>query len=148
MCSSDLVRKTRQIPANTPAESNSLPFLYVVTERSVPSQITLCGLLGMDQKKRVPLLEDFWELSDSARQKLIRILVRQHMQECNGQIPFFGQIRYYTLSRKPMEITDELLVFDPSGERVYGQNISRKDLKIGMIIVSHTKKPINPNLFL
>ncbi len=141
------VRKARQIRVDTAAEAASLPFLHVVTERSVPSQITLCGLLGMDRKKRVPLPKDFWELPNSAQLKIVSILIRKHMQECNGQIPFFGQIRYYTLSRKPMETTDELLVFNPTGERVYGQNITRKDLIIGSIVLSHNNRQINPGIF-
>lgn len=136
------IRDSTHMQEGHRAIEDSRPFLHVVTERAVPSQITLCGFLGMNKKKRVLLPEEFWALSAGDQQHLIGTLVREHMQECDGWIPFFGRIRFYVLFHKTGDPSKEIRVFDTFERIVENSSLSSRDLSVGEAVVFHKHYPI------
>ena len=91
------------------------PHLFVVTERRVPTQIFICGVVGgMSQK--------FAELPDGIRQhgpegecRIIRDTIRLHLEKTGGKTWFFGRITGFVYFRDFDEPPLERLCFDTAG---------------------------------
>ena len=94
------------------------PHLYVVTERDIPSQICICGMVGGHRYKIVKLPEDFNELPPERQDLLIRTGNNESIQRENGSMNFFGKILYYVLLRDYDEEVEDRLVYDTTGTEI------------------------------
>jgi hypothetical protein len=70
------------------------PHLFIITERSRPTSITLALLTGMTDRT-VNLPEDFPEHPFEKQLEIVQSVLRQHFKDNHGQWRFFGKILGY-----------------------------------------------------
>ena len=91
-----------------------VPHIFMVGERRVPSQITMCGLTGGNRHRILSLdMEDFKYLTLDEQFSTVRKLIRDHQEEKEGQVMFFGKALAYLYRPTP---DGDGVQFDPQGE--------------------------------
>ena len=115
------VAETRSIilnEKNSKARAAFRPHLFAVTERRIPSQITICALTGLHRHRTVNLPDGFNSFSPEMQDGQIRKAIRKNMEKHNGFAPFFGRILRYVLFRDSDESPKSRAVFHTDGEEI------------------------------
>ena len=97
---------------------NFIPFLFVQTERDLPSPIFVCAILGADRMKKRELHVDFTKMSESERDEIRRERIAEAMAIHEGHIPSFGPIVCFTQKLHYDDVEEEREVFDLNGNRI------------------------------
>lgn len=97
---------------------NFIPFLFCHTKLKVPSQITICGMIGADRMRYIELPREFNILPEMEQHDIIKELINEKLHKCNGGIPTFGRITCFTLKRFYDEEERFREVYDLSGDRI------------------------------
>jgi hypothetical protein len=75
--------------------ANFFPHLFVVTEQSLPTQITLSAIGGFPRERYLALPGDFMHWPASRQEALIQRLIRECVARYQGVIPTFGAIQHF-----------------------------------------------------
>ena len=94
--------------------SDSLPALWVVTEKEIGEPLFVIATVGLEHFRLVPLPRGIDKLPANIEAKLISFIVRRHFRKMNGTVQCFGRILSYTYLRS----TDERWSIATNGEIV------------------------------
>jgi hypothetical protein len=83
--------------------SDSLPVLWVVTEREIGSPLFAVAIFGVAHFRFVPVPKGIDKLPANVEEKLISFVVRRHFKKTNGVVQCFGRILGYTYLRSADE---------------------------------------------
>lgn len=120
------------------ARKNFKPFLYCVTELSVPSPIFAAALTRSFLYKKVGLPDNFNELSPQQKEKIIQQTIKKHLkfvrEKFNGRerLPGFGYIVAYTLQPTYDAKKKDLIVYTCNGEVMENPPREYKKIRLGV----------------
>jgi len=71
---------------------NFAPHIFMQGERTVPTQITACVFTGGNRHRIIPINPaDFRSLTVEEKLEMVRRLIKEHQEEKDGKILFFGR---------------------------------------------------------
>ena len=115
---------------------NFIPFLFVQTERNLPSPIFACAILGADRMKKIELHVDFTKMSEAEQDEIRRERIAESMAKREGSIPTFGHIVCFTQKLDYDDVENEREVYDLNGNLVPDPEEQWRRVNIGRATLS------------
>ena len=91
-----LEEEFRKIQRRLHYRKNFEPHIFMQGERSVPTQITICGLTGGNRHRMIPIdPADYRSLTVEEQFEMVGRLIKEHQEKKGGEILFFGKAVAY-----------------------------------------------------
>lgn len=103
------------------------PHLYAHTTNRIPSPIFICAMGGFDRFKIIPLPNDFNNLSETEQTDIIKEKINISLSKYEGNIPTFGKIEHYVLSRYYEENAQDRIAYDLEGN-IIEPSVDQKEI--------------------
>ncbi|HRX17177.1 MAG TPA: hypothetical protein P5123_12745 [Spirochaetota bacterium] len=115
---------------------NFVPYLYVKTEREIPSPIFAYAIMGFGRLRRILLPENFNYLSELEKSEIIKKIINKWQNAYEGIVPTLGRIRYYILREVYDDIEENRKVYDITGTPALGEEYQDKSIDNGHATLS------------
>ncbi len=106
-------------------------YLFVKTDRKIPSPIFAYVMMGIERLRRVSLPENFSLMSEIEKSIVIRQRIDNAVKAHEGTIPTMGLIKYFILHEVYDDCESERKVYDTEGKLVSGEEYYDKSVYIG-----------------